>query len=133
MSKKYTSPRVSQRGRRKEKHVKTHRPIHKIRVGESIPEKLSTFICVRFQVLTAASMKMAVFLVVASRRPVTVRFRGSYCHHLQGTHSPHEEGTKNLKSVSKRPPFYTAQHPNRQPSSLYFFCFENTALFPRTL
>jgi hypothetical protein len=41
---------------------------------------------VRFQVLTAASMKMAVFWVVASSSLVDVhrRFRGACCFHHQG-------------------------------------------------
>jgi hypothetical protein len=44
----------------------------------------------RFQVLTAASMKMAVFRVVAPYSLVEVysRFRGAYCHHHQGDNLP---------------------------------------------
>jgi hypothetical protein len=58
----------------------------------------------RFQVLTAASMKMAVFWVVVPCRLVGVyrRFIGSCCLHHQG---------------DKSSPDYKAQQPRRQPSS----------------
>jgi hypothetical protein len=43
----------------------------------------------RFQVLTAASMKMAVFWYVARCGMVEVykRFKDDYCRHYQGDHS----------------------------------------------
>jgi hypothetical protein len=43
-------------------------------------------IVVRFQVLTAASMKITVFWDVAPCSLVEVRFRGARCHRHQGYH-----------------------------------------------
>jgi hypothetical protein len=65
---------------------------------------------VKFRVFTAASMKMAVFWVVAPCSLVEVywRFRGSCCLHHQGTHR---------SDVGKILPDYMAQQPRRQPSS----------------
>jgi hypothetical protein len=59
----------------------------------------------RFQVLTAASMKMAVFWDVAPCSLVEVyrRFRGACCLHHQGDEW----------NVCKILPDYTAQHPRR--------------------
>jgi hypothetical protein len=59
---------------------------------------------VRFEVLTAASIKMTVFWVVAPYSVVEVyrRFRGACCLH---NYRPVDDGD------------YTAQHPSRQPSS----------------
>jgi hypothetical protein len=61
---------------------------------------------VRFQVLRAASMKMAAFRVVTpcSLLEVCRRFRGADCLQAQGNH---------LELV----PVYTAQQPRSQPSS----------------
>jgi hypothetical protein len=76
---------------------------------------------VRFQVLTAASMKMAVFWVVAPRRLVEVyrRFRGACClHHQGGTYRPDNGGTSSTSKTSVNfQPDYTALQPRRQPSS----------------
>jgi hypothetical protein len=60
-----------------------------------------------FRVFTAASMKIAVFLVVAPCSLVEVyrRFRGACCLHHEGC------------NVGKLLPDYTAQQPGRQPSS----------------
>jgi hypothetical protein len=59
---------------------------------------------VRFQFLTAASMKLAVIWVEAPCSLIEVyrRFRGTCCLHHQG--------------VSKTLPDYTAQQPRRQPA-----------------
>jgi hypothetical protein len=57
--------------------------------------------CVRFQALTAANMKMAVFWVVAPRS------------------RSDDGGSKDLWNVGKFLPDYTAQQPRRQPSSNY--------------
>jgi hypothetical protein len=53
----------------------------------------------------AASMKMAVFWVIASN----IR--------AMSTHRPDDGGSKHLWNVSKLLPDYTAQQPRRQPSS----------------
>jgi hypothetical protein len=66
---------------------------------------------VGFEVLTAVSMKMAGFWVVAPCSLVEVyqRYRGPCCHHQQGdvTHG----------NVGKLLPDYTVLQPRRQPSS----------------
>jgi hypothetical protein len=51
---------------------------------------------VRVQVLTAASMKIAVFWVLASCSLVEVyrRFRGACCLHRQGGHHPEQAPLK---------------------------------------
>jgi len=48
---------------------------------------------VRFQVLTSANVKMAVFWDVASCSLIKIhrRFRGEYCLHNQGGNKPHEK------------------------------------------
>jgi hypothetical protein len=53
---------------------------------------------VRFQVLTAASMKIAVFWAVAPCFLVEVyrRFKGAYCLHNQSDDRPDYEGSKHL-------------------------------------
>jgi hypothetical protein len=68
---------------------------------------------VRFQAVTVASMKMAVFWVVAPCNLVEVhrRFRGAWCLHHQGDDDPDGGGSKQLL------PDYTAEEPRRQPSS----------------
>jgi hypothetical protein len=55
-------------------------------------------VCVRFQVLTAASMKMTVFWDVAPCSLVDVyrRFRGTYCLHHQGDECTDDGGSKHL-------------------------------------
>jgi hypothetical protein len=65
---------------------------------------------VRFQVLTAASMKMAVFWVVAPCSLVEVywRFRGACCLH------------QHLWNVGKLIPDYMVQQPSRQLSLMFF-------------
>jgi hypothetical protein len=52
---------------------------------------------VRFQVLTAVGMKLAIFWVVAPCSLVEVyrRLRGAYCLHYQGDR-PDDEGSKHL-------------------------------------
>jgi hypothetical protein len=59
-------------------------------------EKLNTCMSVRFQVLTAASKKMAVFWVVVPCSLVEVyrRFRGACCLHRQG-----DEGSTSQKTA----------------------------------
>jgi hypothetical protein len=104
-------------GWRWSRHVYNHQQDHKA----SLPRSQST-VCwmiivtthnykmVRFQVLTAASMKMAIFWDVAPCSLVEVyrRFSGACCLHHQGKH---------LWNVGKLLPDYTAQHPRRQLSS----------------
>jgi hypothetical protein len=87
-----------------------------------------SLILVRFQVLTAASMKIIVFWDVAPCSLIEVyqRFRGTYCIHH---HSPDDGGSKHLRNVGKFLPDYTAQHPRRQPSSsfiLFIFMWCNS-------
>jgi hypothetical protein len=74
---------------------------------------------VRFQVLTAANMKMTVFWDVAPCCLLEVyrRLRGVCCLHHQGDHFPDDRGSKHLWNVDKRLPDYTEQHPRRQSSS----------------
>jgi hypothetical protein len=66
-----------------------------------------------FQVLTAASMKMAVFWVVAPCSLVEVyrRFRGD---------RPDDGGSKYLLNVGKLLPDYTALQTRRQSSSALY-------------
>jgi hypothetical protein len=69
---------------------------------------------VRFQVLTAASMKITVFRDIVPCSPVEVnrRFRGTYClqhHHLD------DGGSKHLWNVSQLLPDYMVLYP-RKPS-----------------
>jgi hypothetical protein len=66
----------------------------------------------RFQILTATSMKMAVFQDDA---PVA-------CLH----NYPDDGGSKFLWNVSLYLPDYTVQHPRRQPSSWNCCLFNNT-------
>jgi hypothetical protein len=70
-------------------------------------------IWMRFQVLTAANMNMTVFWDVAlcSLVQVYLRFRGAYC--------PDDGGSKRLCNDGKLLPYYTAQPPRRQSSSLF--------------
>jgi hypothetical protein len=72
---------------------------------------------VRFQVLSASSMKMAVFWVAVpcSLVEVYLRFRGSCCLHNHGI--PVDGGSKHLWNVGKPLADNTAQQPRRQPSS----------------
>jgi hypothetical protein len=75
---------------------------------------------VGFEVLTAVSMKMAVFWVVAPCSLVEVyqRFGGPCCLHHQGdTHRLDGGGSKDLRNVGKLLPDYTVLQPRRQPSS----------------
>jgi hypothetical protein len=88
-------------------------PGHVSNIASQIKENSgdSQFIIhVEFEVLTAASMKMAVFWVVAPCSLVEVyqRFRGTYCLHHLGD----DDG-----NVGKLPD-YTALQPRRQPSSV---------------
>jgi hypothetical protein len=80
----------------------------------------------RFQVLTAASMKMAVSWDVVPYSLVEVyrRFRGDCCLHHQGTHRPHKGDSKHLYNVCKLIPDYTAQHPRRQSTSVSVIIFQ---------
>jgi hypothetical protein len=61
---------------------------------------------VRFQVLTAASMKMAVFWVVAPCSLVEVyrRFRGACCLHHQGDRNNREDSVLLVYSVHRIDP-----------------------------
>jgi hypothetical protein len=62
---------------------------------------------VTFQVLTAASMKMAVVWVVAPLSGISLpTFQSACCLHHQGD-----------EYFGKLPPHFTAQHPRRQSSS----------------
>jgi hypothetical protein len=87
-------------------------------------QDISIIFLVRFQVLTAACMKITVFRGVAPCSLVEVyrRFRGSCCLHRQGSlhHRADGAGGKNLWSVGKRLPDDTAQHPRRQLFALIF-------------
>jgi hypothetical protein len=67
----------------------------------------------RFQVLTAANMKMTVLWDVKPFSLVEVyrRLRGAYC--LQRP----DRGSKHLRNIGKLVRDYTAQHPRRQSSS----------------
>jgi hypothetical protein len=73
---------------------------------------------VRFQVLTATSMKMAVFWVVASCSLVEIYrcFRGPCCPHYQDDQHYlcfdrlDDGGSKHIWDVDKLLPYYTAQH-----------------------
>jgi hypothetical protein len=80
------------------------RTLQKRSFADTTQIKKKTFIIVdwnifwvRFQVLMAANMKMAVFWTVALCSLVEVyrRFRGSCCLHHQ-THRPDDEGNKHL-------------------------------------
>jgi hypothetical protein len=53
---------------------------------------------VRFQVLTAMSMKMTVFWDIApcSLVEINLYFRGTYCLHHQSDHRPDDGGSKHL-------------------------------------
>jgi hypothetical protein len=55
-------------------------------------------LCVRFQVLTATSVKMAVFWVVApcSLVEVYLRFRGAYCLRIRAMYSLHTGSSRVL-------------------------------------
>jgi hypothetical protein len=68
---------------------------------------------VRFQVLTATSMKITVFWYVApcSLTKIDRRFRRAYWLHY---HRPDDRGSKHLWNVDQFPLDYTAQHPRRQ-------------------
>jgi hypothetical protein len=95
------------------------------RKSNLVPNWLSTLLqsskfYVRFQVLTAASMKMAVFWVVALCSLVEVysRFRGAYCLH----HCPDYVGSKHLWKVGKIIPVYTAQQPRSYVSDCRNYC-----------
>jgi hypothetical protein len=74
---------------------------------------------VRFKVLTAASIKMAVFWAIAPCSLVEVyrRVRGACCLRRQCDKCSDNGGSKHLWNVSKLLPDYTAQQPTRQPSS----------------
>jgi hypothetical protein len=83
-------------------------------------------ILVWLEVLTAVTMKMAVFWAVAPCRLIWVykRFRGLYCYHPQsderrgGRRSRPDDGNgTDLWNVHKLIPVYTALQPRRQPSS----------------
>jgi hypothetical protein len=88
------------------------------------PTILNTWLHVRFQVLTAASMKMSVFWDDALRSLVETeqRFRGAYCLHHPWwwvIHRPDDGGSKLLWNVGQYLPEYTAQHPTRKTSSMF--------------
>jgi hypothetical protein len=70
---------------------------------------------VRFEVLTATSMEMAVFWDVAPCSLVDTgrRLREAYCLQHQGED---DKGSKLLRNVDQYPPDYTVQHLIRQPS-----------------
>jgi hypothetical protein len=72
----------------------------------------------RFQVLTAASMKFRVFWDVALCSHVEVhrRFGGAYCVLI--IHRPDGEGSKNLLSISLLLRDFTARYPRRFKPSI---------------
>jgi hypothetical protein len=78
-----------------------------------------SFFTVIFDVLTAATMKIAVFWVVAPCSLVEVyqRFRGACCLH----HRPNDRGSKHIWNVGKLLQDYTALQPRRQPPSLLYW------------
>jgi hypothetical protein len=75
-------------------------------------------ISVRFQVVTAANMKMAVSWNIALCSLVEVhrRFSSTYWLHHQGDK---DVGSEHLWNVGKLLPDYTAQYSRKQPSSSY--------------
>jgi hypothetical protein len=83
---------------------------------DSDPTRVTNTNHVGFEVLTAASVKMAVFRVVApcSLLDVYRRFRGACCLHHQGS--------KDLWNIGKLLPDYSALQPRKQPS-YYWPCF----------
>jgi hypothetical protein len=82
------------------------------------------YILLRFQFLTATSMKTAVFYVVALCSLVEVyrHFRGACCLHHHVTHCPDYGGSTNLWNIGKLLPDYTEQPPRRQPSCYISSC-----------
>jgi hypothetical protein len=76
---------------------------------------LIPFLSLRFQVLTAASMKYRVFWDVAacSHFEVDRRFRGAYCLHHQDDDGPDDEGSTHLWNVDQLRRDYTTLHPTR--------------------
>jgi hypothetical protein len=88
--------------------------------------KQNIFYIVRFQVLTAVSMKMAVLWVVApcSLVEVYLRFRGARCVH-QGDR-PDDEGSNHLSNL-----YQTTRCNNPEDSHLHiFFSFIISFDFP---
>jgi hypothetical protein len=79
---------------------------------------------VKFQVLTAASMNMAVFWVGAPCSLVEVYLRSI----IRATHRPSDGGSKHLWNVGKPLPDYMAQQPRRQPSSIQLNVSEHVRL-----
>jgi hypothetical protein len=79
-------------------------------------------VLVRFQVFTAASIKMTVFwdVVPCSLVEIGCRFGGAYCLHHQGD-GPHDVGSKYLWNVSQFISDQTAQRFRRQSSSFLFY------------
>jgi hypothetical protein len=94
----------------------------------------SFIICVRFQVLTAASMMFrAVFWVILPcRKIIDRRFRGEYCLHHQGwvsratnqnqptTLSQNDSPPKSLRPSAKAIPSLWVQLPDIQPNKVLF-------------
>jgi hypothetical protein len=76
-----------------------------------------TYYHLKFRVLTAVSMKMAVFWVLAPCILVEVyrRVRGLCCLHHHCIECPDDGGSKQLRNVSRLLADYTAQQPLRQP------------------
>jgi hypothetical protein len=70
---------------------------------------------VRFQVLTAASMKFGVFWdrETCSHVEVGQRFRSAYCFHHQGYHRPDDGGSTHLLNVGQPKSDYKALHHRR--------------------
>jgi hypothetical protein len=75
---------------------------------------------VRSEVLTAASMKMAVLLIVVP------------CNTVVWATSPDDGGSKHLWNVGKILPDYTTQKPRRRPSSyeVFLHCLIYRVLWP---
>jgi hypothetical protein len=73
---------------------------------ESYYEKYCLIISAQLEVLTAVSMKMAVFWVLAPLQ----------CHHW-GDNCPDDGGSTDLRNADKFLPVYKALQPKRQPSS----------------
>jgi hypothetical protein len=81
---------------------------------------------VKFQVVTAASIKMTLLVVAPCSLVEVLRpFRGACCLIIRAMmdhgNRPDGGGGKNLLNVGKLLQEYTAQHPRRQLSSSYIF------------
>jgi hypothetical protein len=77
-----------------------------------VPPKSWYLPTVRFQVLTTASIKLAVFWVVAPCSLIEVyrRFRGACCLHHQGDRPDDDETTQKINIKNKQIPLYNNEY-----------------------